>query len=308
MHHPVLVEKVVEHLIQDSSGVYLDVTCGFGGHTEAILEKLNSEGRVIAIDQDQDAINFTKNKFVNEDRVTVVKGKFGDLKQTLGLHDSDFQYSGILADLGVSSFQLDNAERGFSFQKEGPLDMRMDQSNGISAQIWINTASENEISQVLWKFGEENFSRKIAKAIINCRINNQIITTKQLSEIVMEAKKSEKTKSRKHLATKTFQAIRIYINQELDQLKQLLDFSFYGLKIGGRLCIISFHSLEDRIVKRFFRNQSRVDPNLLKLPNLPEQDLPKLKIITKRIKSSNEEIEFNPRSRSAILRVVERIR
>ena len=161
---------------------------------------------------------------------------------------------------------------------------------------------------MLWSFGEENFSRKIAKAIINCRINNQIITTKQLSEIVMEAKKSEKINSRKHLATKTFQAIRIYINQELDQLKQLLDFSLYGLKIGGRLCIISFHSLEDRIVKRFFRNQSRVDPNLLKLPNLPEQDLPKLKIITKRIKSSNEEIEFNPRSRSAILRVVERIR
>ena len=173
MHHPVLVDKVVQHLIQDSSGIYLDATCGFGGHTEAILEKLNTKGKVIAIDQDQDAINFTKKKFVNEDRVTVVKGKFGDLKQTLGLHDSDFQCSGILADLGVSSFQLDNAERGFSFQKEGPLDMRMDQSEGINAQIWINTASENEISQVLWRFGEENYSRKIAKAIINYRIDNQ---------------------------------------------------------------------------------------------------------------------------------------
>ncbi len=308
MHHPVLVDKVVQHLIQDVSGIYLDVTCGFGGHTEAILNKLNSKGRVIAMDQDQDAINFTKNKFVNEDRVTVVKGKFGDLRQTLGFHTLDFQWSGILADLGVSSFQLDNAERGFSFQKEGPLDMRMDQSEGINTQIWINAASENEISQVLWRFGEENYSRKIAKAIINYRIDNQITTTKQLSEIVMEAKQREKIKSRKHLATKTFQAIRIYINQELDQLRQLLDFSLHGLKIGGRLCTISFHSLEDRIVKRFFRNQSRVDPNLLKLPNLTEQDLPKLKIITKRIKSSNEEIQFNSRSRSAILRVVERIR
>ena len=303
-HESVMVNEVLESLVFEKDGLYVDCTLGAGGHSQKILEKLNEAGSLISFDKDAEATKNLSEKLSNDKRFRVVHDSFSQL----GSYVKKESVQGILIDLGISSTQLDNPERGFSFQKEGPLDMRMDQSEGTNTQIWINAASENEISQVLWRFGEENYSRKIAKAIINYRIDNQITTTKQLSEIVMEAKQREKIKSRKHLATKTFQAIRIYINQELDQLKQLLDFSLHGLKIGGRLCIISFHSLEDRIVKRFFRNQSRVDPNLLKLPNLTEQDLPKLKIITKRIKSSNEEIQFNPRSRSAILRVVERIR
>ena len=228
--------EVVEHLIVSRSGTYLDATCGFGGHTEIILKKLNSDGKVIAVDQDQDAINFVKDKFINQSRLKIIKGRFGNLKEILESNDLNFKFSGILADLGMSSFQLGNAYRGFSFQNEGPLDMRMDQKTGVTAKVWINNASEDEISKVLWQFGEEKYSRKIARAIISKRMSNKITTTQQLSEIIVDVKKNSRSKRKQHHATKTFQAIRIYINQEIDQLEMLLNYSLDVLQIGGRLC------------------------------------------------------------------------
>ena len=307
IHQPVMSAEVVDHLVVSRSGTYLDATCGFGGHTELILKKLNSDGKVIAIDQDQDAINFVKNKFISQSGIKIIKGRFGNLKELLELSDLNFKFSGILADLGMSSFQLDNAHRGFSFRNEGPLDMRMDQKQGVTARVWINNANEDDISKVLWKFGEEKYSRKIARAIVAKRINNQISTTQQLSEIILDVKKNKRSKRKQHHATKTFQAIRIYINQEIDQLEMFLNYSLDALKIGGRLCVISFHSLEDRMVKRFFRDHSRLDPNLSKLPNLNDKQSTDCKIIARRIKPSQMEIDLNPRARSAVLRVVEKV-
>ena len=300
--------EVVNHLVVARSGTYLDATCGFGGHTEVILKKLNSDGKLIAMDQDQDAINFVEGKFTGQSRLKIIKGRFGNLKELLESNDLNFKFSGILADLGISSFQLDNAHRGFSFQNTGPLDMRMDQKTGVTAQVWINNASEDEISKVLWQFGEEKYSRKIARAIIFNRMRAQIKTTQQLTEIIVDVKKNSRSKRKQHHATKTFQAIRIYINQEIDQLEMFLNDSLDILKIGGRLCVISFHSLEDRMVKRFFRNHSRLDPNLSKLPNLSPEHLTDCKIVARRIKPSKEEINSNPRARSAVLRVVEKVK
>ena len=308
IHQPVMSTEVVNHLVVARSGTYLDVTCGFGGHTEVILKKLNSDGILIAMDQDQDAINYVKGKFTDQSRLKIIKGRFGNLKELLESNDLNFKFSGILADLGISSFQLDNAHRGFSFRNEGPLDMRMDQSKGVTAKAWINNASEDQISKVLWKFGEEKFSKKIAQAIVSERVNNQIETTRQLTNIIIGIKKNSRSKRKQHHATQTFQAIRIYINQEIDQLEMFLNDSLDILKIGGRLCVISFHSLEDRMVKRFFRNHSRLDPNLSKLPNLDPEYLTDCKIVARRIKPSKEEINSNPRARSAVLRVVEKVK
>ena len=308
IHQPVMPEEVVERLIVSPSGTYLDATCGFGGHTEIILKQLNSDGKVVAIDQDQDAINFVKDKFIKQSKLKIIKGRFGNLKEILESNDLNFKFSGILADLGMSSFQLDNAHRGFSFQNEGPLDMRMDQKTGVTAKVWINNASQDEISKVLWQFGEEKYSRKIARAIIAKRMNNKIRTTQQLSEIIVDVKKNSRSKRKQHHATKTFQAIRIYINQEINQLEMLLNHSLDVLQTGGRLCVISFHSLEDRVVKRFFRNHSRIDPNLSKLPNLDSEHSVDYKIVARRIKPSQYEINENPRARSAVLRAVEKVK
>ena len=308
IHQPVMSTEVIDHLVVTRSGAYLDATCGFGGHTELILKKLSPGGKVIAMDQDQDAINFVKDKFTDQSSLKVIKGRFGNLKEFLESNDLNFKFNGILADLGMSSFQLDNAHRGFSFRNEGPLDMRMDQTTGVTAQVWINSASEDEISKVLWQFGEEKYSRKIARAIIAKRMRHQIETTQQLTEIIVDVKKNTRSERKQHHATKTFQAIRIYINQEIDQLEMFLNYSLNALKIGGRLCVISFHSLEDRMVKRFFRNHSRLDPNLSKLPNLNPEHTTECKIIARRIKPSQKEIDANPRARSSVLRVVEKVK
>ena len=308
IHQPVMSAEVAENLIVSQSGTYIDATCGFGGHTELILKKLNSDGKVIAMDQDEDAINFVKEKFIDQSRLKIIKGRFGNLKEILESNALNFKFSGILADLGMSSFQLDNAHRGFSFQNEGPLDMRMDQKTGVTAKVWINNASQDEISKVLWQFGEEKYSRKIARAIIAKRMNNKIRTTQQLSEIIVDVKKNSRSKRKQHHATKTFQAIRIYINQEINQLEMLLNHSHDVLQTGGRLCVISFHSLEDRVVKRFFRNHSRIDPNLSKLPNLDSEHSVDYKIVARRIKPSQYEINENPRARSAVLRAVEKVK
>ena len=299
-HIPVLTEEIIDLLLVKKSGTFLDVTSGFGGHSAAILEELNG-GSLIATDQDPEAIRFLKSKFKTEERISIHQARFSELHKLFSANDFD----GILADIGVSSYQLDTAERGFSFMKDGPLDMRMNQNIGEDASSWLNNAPEQEISNIIWKYGEEKKAKRIAKAIVEARKSFKIRTTKELSEIILE-ETPRRFNDKKHPATKTFQAIRIFINNELEELDLLLDFASKHLKIGGRTCIISFHSLEDRMVKRFFRDHSRRDPKLSKLPNLADD--PSFKLVTKAIKPSENEMNINPRSRSATLRVIERIK
>ena len=299
-HIPVLTEEVIEFLLVKKNGTFLDVTSGFGGHSAAILEELNG-GSLIATDQDPEAISFLKSKFKTEERISIHQARFSELHKLFSANDFD----GILADIGVSSYQLDTAERGFSFMKDGPLDMRMNQNIGEDASSWLNNAPEQEISSIIWKYGEEKKAKRIAKAIVEARRSFKIRTTKELAEIILE-ETPRRFNDKKHPATKTFQAIRIFINNELEELDLLLDFASKHLKIGGRTCIISFHSLEDRMVKRFFRDHSRRDPKLSKLPNLADDS--SFKLVTKAIKPSENEMNINPRSRSATLRVIERIK
>ena len=299
-HIPVLTEEVIEFLLIKNNGTFLDVTSGFGGHSAAILEELNG-GSLIATDQDPEAIRFLKSKFKTEKRISIHQARFSELHKLFSANDFD----GILADIGVSSYQLDTAERGFSFMKDGPLDMRMNQNIGEDASSWLNNTPEQEISNIIWKYGEEKKAKRIAKAIVEARKSFKIRTTKELAEIILE-ETPRRFNDKKHPATKTFQAIRIFINNELEELNLLLDFASKHLKIGGRTCIISFHSLEDRMVKRFFRDHSRRDPKLSKLPNLADDS--SFKLVTKAIKPSENEMNINPRSRSATLRVIERIK
>ena len=299
-HIPVLTEEIIDLLLVKKSGTFLDVTSGFGGHSAAILEELNG-GSLIATDQDPEAIRFLKSKFKTEERISIHQARFSELHKLFSANDFD----GILADIGVSSYQLDTAERGFSFMKDGPLDMRMNQNIGEDASSWLNNAPEQEISNIIWKYGEEKKAKRIAKAIVEARKSFKIRTTKELAEIILE-ETPRRFNDKKHPATKTFQAIRIFINNELEELDLLLDFTSKHLKIGGRTCIISFHSLEDRMVKRFFRDHSRRDPKLSKLPNLADDS--SFKLVTKAIKPSENEMNINPRSRSATLRVIERIK
>ena len=305
LHVPVLAKESTKALMTNTKGSYLDATAGFGGHTQLILESLDNRGHLIAADRDQDSIAYLKSKF-SHPQLTVLKSNFRGLKKEIKQSGHSVAFDGIIADLGVSSHQLDSKDRGFSFKKDAELDMRMDQSTGISAKDWISTAAEDEISGVIWKYGEESYSRKIAKAIIEQRKIKPFNSTLELADLIYQLKKHSRKKEKKHPATKTFQAIRIHINDELEELRSLLDFSLECLKPGGRIVIISFHSLEDRIVKRFFRGNSRIDPNLSKLPNI--EDTSKLKVILKKIKPSNEEIKVNPRARSAILRAAEKIK
>ena len=299
-HIPVLTEEVIQYLSVKSDGNYLDATAGFGGHSTVIIEQLVN-GSLVATDQDPEAISYLKLKFKSEKRISIQQARFSELDKLFSSKDFD----GILADIGVSSYQLNTAERGFSFMKDGPLDMRMNQNIGEDASSWLSKASENEISRIVWKYGEEKKAKRIAKAIIESRKNFKIETTKELAEIILEAV-PRRYNDKKHPATKTFQAIRIFINNELEELRLFLDFTSKHLKIGGRACIISFHSLEDRMVKQFFRDNSRRDPKLSKLPNLADDS--SFKLVSKAIKPSDHEININPRSRSAKLRVIERIR
>ena len=299
-HIPVLTEEVIGHLIRKKDGHYLDATTGFGGHSSAILEDLDS-GSLVGIDRDPEAIKYLNSKFQSEKRIRIHQACFSELNKLF----SGVEFDGILADIGVSSYQLDNASRGFSFKQNGPLDMRMNQKLGKDASSWLNDATEEEISSVIWKYGEEKRAKKIAKAIVETRRSSHINSTQDLAELILEII-PRRFNDKKHPATKTFQAIRIFINNELEELDALLIFISKQLKIGGRACIISFHSLEDRMVKRFFRDHSRRDPKLSKLPNLPDES--SFKIVSKALKPEESEVIANPRSRSATLRVIEKIK
>ncbi|MGH8677427.1 MAG: 16S rRNA (cytosine(1402)-N(4))-methyltransferase RsmH [Burkholderiales bacterium] len=301
-HITVLLEEAVDALKIKSNGKYVDATLGLGGHTRAILNRLSSFGRVIALDRDPHAIAACREP--SDARLTLVHARFSqllDVLQGAGVSGVD----GVLLDLGVSSPQLDNAARGFSFRHDGPLDMRMDPSSCPSVAEWLANATEKQIVEVINRYGEERFAKQIARAIVAARSRQRLDRTRQLAEIVAKAVPTREP--RQDPATRTFQALRIYINQELEELEMTLPRSVQCLNETGRLVVISFHSLEDRIVKRFMRNESQPTvPARLPLRS-HEMPKPRLKLVGKPIRPSADEVRVNARARSAVMRVAERL-
>ena len=304
-HKPVLLDEAITGLAIKPDGRYIDGTFGRGGHSRAILDKLNAQGRLLAMDKDPVAIAQAEKDFSNDERFVLRQGSFAMLGETVTELGWMGQVDGILLDLGVSSPQLDSPERGFSFLHDGPLDMRMDPHQGISAADWLATAKEQEITQVLKEYGEERFAKRIARAIINVRDESPIHTTRQLASIIAAA--NPKHEKGKDPATRSFQAIRIFINQELADIKACLSQVVDVLKPGGRLVAISFHSLEDRMIKRFIREQVKGDDFPLDLPVTHAQLNPKMKMIGKAVRAGKAELGVNPRARSAVMRVAERL-
>lgn len=304
-HQSVLLEQAVDALVTDKDGFYIDGTFGRGGHSRLILEKLSDRGRLLVIDKDQEAITEACSLQEQDERVIVAHHSFADIESLADTHGVRGQVSGVLLDLGVSSPQLDDAERGFSFSRTGPLDMRMDTSQGITAAQWIAEAKEEEIARVIYEYGEEKFSRRMAKAIVREREEAPITDTLRLAEIIKHANPA--WEKHKHPATRAFQAIRIFINNELKDLEQALSGIVEVLRTGGRMVIISFHSLEDRLVKQFVSKQERGDDFPRDMPVTQSQLNPTLKKVGKPIKANTEELEENMRARSAVLRVAEKI-
>jgi len=307
-HVPVLLGPVLQGLKIKPDGCYVDGTFGRGGHSGEILKQLNANGRLIGIDRDPQAIASAAATLTDDPRVELIRGDCAQLGTFISDRELVGKVDGLLLDLGVSSPQLDEADRGFSFLRDGPLDMRMDPDSGVSASLWLASVDEVDLRRVLSKFGEERHAARIARAVVAARENAPIATTSQLSAIVESAVPAAygKHRSRKHPATKTFQAIRIAINGELEQLESALAQSIDVLRQGGRLCVISFHSLEDRIVKRFMRNASREPEPYRGMPSIPDEFKPKLRVIGKAIVATADEISVNRRARSARLRIAER--
>ncbi len=301
-HQSVMFTESIDALNIKTGGIYIDATFGRGGHTQGILDKLDKSGSVIAFDQDIHAVEFAKENF-NDDRLTVIHSAFTHMGEILSERNLSGKIDGILMDLGVSSPQLDNADRGFSFNTDGPLDMRMDQTSGISAAQWLENADAVEIANVIYEFGEERKSRHIASAIKRVQQDQAITTTLQLANIIAGV---VRTKKNKHPATRSFQAIRIFINQELKQLAETLEQSIELLAPEGRLSIISFHSIEDRIVKQFIQKHSKQKqlPKGLPVMNSDIQQTI-FKDLGKQF-ASKVEVQNNKRSRSAILRIAKR--
>lgn len=303
-HQPVLLAEVLANLAVKPDGVYVDATFGRGGHAQAILKQLGPTGRLLAMDKDPEAIAYASLYFSLDTRFTIQHGSFKELRAFLTKHDLFGKVDGILLDLGVSSPQLDNPDRGFSFMRSGKLDMRMNTSEGKSAAEWLAEVDEKELADILWEYGEERFSRRIARAIIAAREEAPITTTQKLAEVIAAAHPA--WQKGKNPATQSFQAIRIAVNHELDDLKQLLNISVEALAVGGRLLVISFHSLEDRIVKHFMQDQERGEQHPVKLPVKHVTVQPKFKRLGSAIKPSEREIAANPRARSAVLRIGEK--
>ncbi len=303
-HVPVLLGPVLDGLRIRPDGCYVDGTFGRGGHSREILKRLDDGGRLIAIDRDPQAISAAPASLTADPRFELIRGSFAQLETYIGERDLVGRVDGILLDLGVSSPQLDEADRGFSFLRDGPLDMRMDPDSGSPASEWLDNVDEKTLIRVLRRFGEEQAAPRIARAILRARGQGPISRTAQLARIVEEAKPQRG--SRIHPATKTFQAIRIAVNAELEQLETVLSQAVEVLKRGGRLCVISFHSLEDRIVKRFMRDASREPAQYRGMPDVPEQHRPKLSVVGKPVTADDAEIAANRRARSARLRIAER--
>lgn len=305
-HISVLLQETIDGLAIKADGVYIDGTFGRGGHSRVVLSQLGTQGRLFAIDRDPSAIAAAA-QFADDPRFHISHCAFAELAQVAATQQIVGQVDGILLDLGVSSPQLDDAERGFSFMRDGPLDMRMDPTSGISAADWLAKADVEDITFVLREYGEEKFAWKIANAIVNTRDSAPLTRTSQLAALI-SATAPKSFKEKKHPATRSFQAIRIYINSELEQVNQALEAAMQVLKPGGRLAVISFHSLEDRLVKQFMRKHSKPAPVPKGMPLTEaqlKQHLP-LKLIGKAIMPSDAELAVNPRSRSAVLRIAER--
>ncbi len=307
-HVTVLLREAVDALAIQPDGIYVDGTFGRGGHSRAILERLGPAGRLIAIDRDPQAIAAGAELAKQDGRFSLHHATLGELgavlRQVAGSDEGAVH--GVLADLGVSSPQLDQQDRGFSFRFDGPLDMRMDTTQGETAEDWLNRADEQEIGEVIWRYGEERFARQIARAVVAARIIGRIRTTRELAELVGKTVRTREPGQ--HPATRTFQALRIFINQELEEVELVLPQAVRGLRTGGRLAVIAFHSLEDRIVKRFLQNAAKADHLPSKLPiRANEVNVATLRIIGKPVRASDAEVSANPRARSAIMRTAERL-
>jgi 16S rRNA (cytosine1402-N4)-methyltransferase len=304
LHRPVLFAEVLDALQVRQDGVYVDGTFGRGGHAAALLDRLRSDGRLLAFDKDPEALAYAAVRFGDESRLIMRQGSFASLGAVVSELGWQGKVNGVLLDLGVSSPQLDDAARGFSFLGEGPLDMRMNPQAGVSAADWLATASAADIADVLWRYGEERFSRRIARRIVDTRAQQPISTTLQLAELIAAAVPGREQK--KHPATRSFQAIRIFINQELEDLEAVLPQAVDVLAPGGRLAVISFHSLEDRMVKRFIRDEQRGPQLPPDLPVMPVWYRPRLRAVAKPVRAGAAELAVNPRARSAVLRIAER--
>ncbi len=303
MHRPVLLREAVDALEVKADGIYADCTFGRGGHSREILRRLGRRGRLLALDRDLEAVAAAQE--IADARLIVLHASFGRLQEALGA-EGIVQVDGVLMDLGISSPQLEDARRGFSFRLDGPLDMRMDSSRGITAAQWLAGATEQQIGEVIKTYGEERFARQIARAIVAARSRRALHSTRELAQIVEDAVRTRE--SGPDPATRTFQAIRIFINQELEELSLALSQSLELLVDGGRLVVISFHSLEDRIVKRFLRRhaQPALVPRGLAVRE-SDREAPALHLVGKPVRPGQSEIASNPRARSAIMRVAERL-
>ena len=305
-HQSVLLRESIDGLNIIKDGVYIDGTFGRGGHSCAILEKLGEAGRLIAFDKDPEALAYAEQHFCNDKRFSIVHASFAMLSQVMKEQQLDGKINGILMDLGVSSPQLDNPERGFSFMQQGPLDMRMDLHQPLTAASFVNHAKADEMAMVFREYGEERFAGRIARAIVEARDIEPIETTSVLAEIVKQA--NPKWEKHKHPATRVFQAIRIYINQELTDLSSALKQCVDVMAVGGRLSVISFHSLEDRIVKQFMRGmeQGNAPPKGVPIREVDIQTC--FRRVGKAIKPHDDEVRINVRARSAVLRIGEKIK
>ena len=304
-HKSVLLKESIDNLNIKVDGVYVDATLGFGGHSLEILKR-NKKGFLFAFDQDIEAIGYSKERLKDYDNFKIIKSNFSNMKECL-LNEGIKKVDGILFDIGVSSMQLDEDYRGFSYHNDARLDMRMDTDNDFSAYELVNEYDYNNLVRVLRDYGEEKYASSIAKNIIKARETKKIETTLELVDIIKKSMPMKELRDG-HPARKTFQAIRIEVNHELDVLESALEQAIDLISVGGRICIITFHSLEDRLVKNLFRKYSEVDSKFSKLPYIPDEFKPKLKIVSKGIVPSREELEENNRARSSRLRVVEKIK
>ena len=304
-HTTVLLDEAVEALVTDSDGFYVDGTFGRGGHSAAILARLSPQGQLLAVEKDPEAITAARERFGTDPRFEIVHASFADTAALVASRGWTGVLAGVLLDLGVSSPQLDQAERGFSFMNDGPLDMRMDTEHGESAAQWLAGAREEDIMRVLRDYGEEKFARRMAAAIVRERARNPITRTRQLAEIVAAANPA--WEKGKHPATRAFQAIRIHINRELEDLEALLATVIDTLRPGGRLVVISFHSLEDRIVKRFIRREEQGPVIPRGLPVREADIVRRLRAVGRAVKADAGEVDSNVRARSAVMRIAEKV-
>jgi 16S rRNA (cytosine1402-N4)-methyltransferase len=304
-HETVLREEAVTALLTDPDGVYVDGTFGRGGHSRHLLERLGPQARLIGIDKDPQAVAAGRELAAADQRFAMLQGSFAEMAELLHAQGIDTPLAGVLLDLGVSSPQLDQAERGFSFLKDGALDMRMNPAQGLSAAQWLAQASEQDIAWVLKTYGEERFARRIARALVAARQSAAIATTLQLARIVAEANPA--WEKGRNPATRTFQAIRIYINNELEDLARLLEQVLDLMAVGAHLVVISFHSLEDRLVKRFMKQAARGDDVPSYIPITAAQTKVRLRVVGGAVQASEREVAANPRARSAVLRAAEKV-